>query len=140
MSSVCTKGQYTTAWLVYNLIISGLAANNNYNGIASPHTLIPLYRVVHISALATLRGGLCLFVPQDNMQRYRSPISYQSVNDLETRMESDSKYFMGVVLLLLTMVLLLLSTSLLADSGTPCNMAAPEQHVIDMAAPDEGAL
>ena len=60
MSSVCTKGQYTTALPVYNLIISGLAANNNYNGIAPPHTLISLPRGVLFSALAILRGGLCL--------------------------------------------------------------------------------
>jgi len=55
-------------------------------------------------------------------------------------MESDSKYFMGVVLLLLTMLLLLLSTSLLADSRTPCNTETPEQHVSDLAGPGDGAL
>ena len=74
------------------------------------------------------------------MQRYRSPISYQSVNDQEVRMESDSKYFMGVVLLLLIMVLLLLSTSLLADSGAPCNTATLVQHVSDLAGPGDGVL
>jgi len=30
-----TKGQYTTAWPVGNLIVSGSAANNNSNGIES---------------------------------------------------------------------------------------------------------
>jgi hypothetical protein len=54
--------------------------------------------------------------------------------------ESDLKYFMVVIALLLTMVLLLLSTSLLADSRTPCNTATPEQHVIDLAVLEEGAL
>jgi hypothetical protein len=41
--------------------------------------------------------------------------------------ESDLKYFMVVIALLLTMVLLLLSTSLLADSRTPCNTATPDR-------------
>jgi len=54
--------------------------------------------------------------------------------------ESDLKYFMVVIALLLTMVLLLLSTSLLADSRAPCNTATPEQHVIDLAVLEEGAL
>ena len=40
MRGVCTKGQYTTAWPVDNLIISGLTANNNYNGMP-PHILSP---------------------------------------------------------------------------------------------------
>ena len=84
--------------------------------------------------------NFCLFVPQDNMQRYGSPISCQSVTNQGTIMESDVKYFMGIVLLLLTMLLLLLSTSLLADSRAPCNTAAPEQHVSDLAIPGEAVI
>ena len=64
MGGVRTKGQYTTAWPVDNLIISGLTANNNYNGMP-PHILISLPRGVLFSALAILRGGLCFWVEQN---------------------------------------------------------------------------
>jgi len=58
MSSVCTKGQYTTAWPVDNLTVSGLAANNNHNGIAPLHTLPSpgvcfLFRTGHSSGVAS---------------------------------------------------------------------------------------
>jgi len=42
------------------------------------------------------------------------------------KMESDVKVFMTAILLFIAMLLLLISTSLLADSRSPCSMVTDE--------------
>ena len=54
--SARTKGQYTTAWPVYNLIVSGSAANNNFNGKNHSHTL-PLRQGVLFYFIFTHQAG-----------------------------------------------------------------------------------